>query len=396
MNRIAAFGGRPLRRLSQASQPLPSERHPNLALVRRKTLNQVIVLTAGLCIPLALSLTLQVQSADYLLPWVFATLVFAAAIVSLRKRLKYDQAAWALVILLTLIGIIATLYAGLLGGVLALTISVPAVVHTLLLPGRNSLLVVLLSLTISAVCAACALQLIDGHTLNLLLGSPITWVQSMLTSSLMCLVPLTFIWQLLQALQVSLTRIRSANRKIQEQIREQGRLRHELELRATHDSLTGIWNRGQFFTAASQEVAQAARYGQPASLLLLDIDYFKRINDQHGHAAGDRALASFAQVCRSCLREIDQLGRIGGEEFAVLLPQTDLDSALQIAEDIRLRTAEQPVSLDDGTALSMTVSIGIARQQAAESLQELLNRADQALYASKRRQRNCCTLAEPR
>ena len=185
-----------------------------------------------------------------------------------------------------------------------------------------------------------------------------------------------FIVALLATLHASLGRVRIANHEAQKHIREQERLHQELELRASHDSLTGLWNRGQFMTAAAQEVSQAERYGSALTLLLLDIDFFKQINDQHGHAAGDQALCAFAQACRPCLREIDQLGRIGGEEFAILLPHTCASTALKIADSIRCKIAGYDIAIDCGKQLRMTVSIGIAVHEPGESLHDLLNHAD--------------------
>ncbi len=381
---------------STPKKPLLRPSRANLSVVRRITLNRVIALTAALCIPLSIILSLQEQLAPHILLWLIATLAYAAAAVTFRKRLKYIQAAWSLVILLMLIGIIAILYAGLLGGVLALAIGVPSVVHTLLMPGRNTSLMLVLSLLISTAAAWYSMQLPDSASLDQLLTSPITWVQSSLAGALLCLIPLTFIWQLLATLHASLGRIRIANHEAQKHIREQERLHQELELRASHDSLTGLWNRGQFMTAAAQEVSQAERYGSALTLLLLDIDFFKQINDQHGHAAGDQALCAFAQACRPCLREIDQLGRIGGEEFAILLPHTCASTALKIADSIRCKIAGYDIAIDCGKQLRMTVSIGIAVHEPGESLHDLLNHADRALYASKRRQRNCCTVADQR
>lgn len=154
------------------------------------------------------------------------------------------------------------------------------------------------------------------------------------------------------------------------------------------DPLTGAFNRRHFFEVAEQEVTRARRYGRPIGLLALDIDHFKRINDTHGHAVGDEALRLFTESCRGILRTNDLLGRMGGEEFAVLLPETDTDGARLVAERIRRRTAELAVPAGTAT-VRVTVSIGIASCQAGErSVDAMLSCADEALYLAKAAGRN--------
>lgn len=164
----------------------------------------------------------------------------------------------------------------------------------------------------------------------------------------------------------------------------------ELELRrlATTDSLTGTLNRGSFLDRAAEEIARARRYQRPLALIAIDLDHFKTINDRYGHAAGDLCLRAFADTCLACLRRADRLGRLGGEEFAVLLPETGLPAALGVAERIREHIAGLAIPLDTGTA-GFTVSAGIARLTPdIDSLDELLARADRALYRAKDTGRN--------
>jgi diguanylate cyclase (GGDEF)-like protein len=171
-------------------------------------------------------------------------------------------------------------------------------------------------------------------------------------------------------------------------------LQQETKRLATTDELTGIMNRRHFIEQASIEMERAARGSSPLSILMLDLDHFKKINDSYGHLAGDEALRCFAEQARAIIRCYDLFGRIGGEEFAILLPGTDLQPAAEIAERIRL--ACRDITSRDFTpkpgrraAGTLTVSIGATILEASdESLDDLLSRADQALYLAKVRGRN--------
>jgi diguanylate cyclase (GGDEF)-like protein/PAS domain S-box-containing protein len=168
---------------------------------------------------------------------------------------------------------------------------------------------------------------------------------------------------------------------------------------ATRDPLTGLANRSHFLARGGEALALAARYGRPLSVLLLDLDGFKLVNDTWGHAAGDAILQLTAQTCLSQLRTVDLLGRLGGEEFAVLLPETGLEGAIAVAERLRLRIAEARTSVA-GSAVGITTSIGVAdltsgTVSASDGLDSLLALADRALYAAKRGGRNrVCSPAE--
>jgi diguanylate cyclase (GGDEF)-like protein len=163
----------------------------------------------------------------------------------------------------------------------------------------------------------------------------------------------------------------------------------ELEELASKDSLTGTSNRRHFMHLAALELDHARRMGRSFALLALDIDHFKRINDTWGHAAGDEALKAFTNACRQGLREYDILGRVGGEEFAVALPNTGLDGAKVIAERLRAAVEELVVRPAKGDLFDLTVSIGIAvLGEDDSSVSELLARADKALYTAKAMGRN--------
>jgi diguanylate cyclase (GGDEF)-like protein len=165
------------------------------------------------------------------------------------------------------------------------------------------------------------------------------------------------------------------------------------EIRAATDGLTGLPNKRAATDALKRMFAQASTTGSPLALLLLDLDHFKQINDQRGHAVGDQVLANVGAVLRSVLRIRDFAGRNGGEEFAVLLPDTDIPAAVAIAE--RVRTAIAEISLP-GTDVSVTASIGVGGFPEHASTPDRLERlADAALYLAKRHGRNRVELAEP-
>ena len=145
------------------------------------------------------------------------------------------------------------------------------------------------------------------------------------------------------------------------------------------------------------EIRRASRYQKDLAVLMLDIDHFKQINDQHGHAAGDKVLIEFAGLCLQSIRETDLAGRYGGEEFFILLPEIDLATAILSADRIRMAVAAHPFTLNDGNSLNVTCSIGIAMYRPEQDdLDKLLLRADQALYQAKRQGRNrCCVQHHP-
>ena len=165
------------------------------------------------------------------------------------------------------------------------------------------------------------------------------------------------------------------------------------EIRAATDGLTGLPNKRAVTDALNRTFAQAATTMAPLALILLDLDHFKQVNDQGGHAVGDQVLANVGATIRGVLRAGDFAGRNGGEEFAVLLPDTDIDAATEIAERVRVAIAE--ISLP-GADVSVTASIGVAGFPGhASTLDRLERLADAALYLAKRKGRNRVELAEP-
>lgn len=156
---------------------------------------------------------------------------------------------------------------------------------------------------------------------------------------------------------------------------------------ATTDPLTGVFNRRTFIELAEQELARTRRAGTPISLMMLDLDYFKRVNDTYGHLTGDDVLVSFTRLIKDCVRRGDLVVRYGGEEFCVLLPATTLSAATALAERIRAATATSALT---AKPFKITVSIGLTAYTGSEdtTLSDLLARADEALYRAKNEGRN--------
>ncbi|WP_170959028.1 diguanylate cyclase [Magnetospirillum sp. 15-1] len=176
-------------------------------------------------------------------------------------------------------------------------------------------------------------------------------------------------------------------------ITERKRMEAELRRLATTDVLTGTFNRRHFMEMAGAEVDRARRHARPLVALMLDIDHFKRINDTYGHPVGDVAIKALADVCAQVIRHEDVLGRLGGEEFAIALTETDLDGALLVAERLRQAVAALRIAVEQGPdgpdVVTFTVSIGVAeRLEADMAIDPMLSRADMALYAAKRSGRN--------
>jgi diguanylate cyclase len=192
---------------------------------------------------------------------------------------------------------------------------------------------------------------------------------------------------------LALQEARHTNLLLQQEITERLRLEVGLRELAQTDALTGLSNRRSFLELAGQALRQARRASAPLTLCMIDIDHFKPINDNYGHAAGDVVLAAVAAVCRDQLRESDLIGRYGGEEFVLALPNTDAYAARLIAERLRVRIENHRLP-GDLSILRITVTAGIAQVARNEdSLDPALLRADEALYEGKREGRNRVALA---
>jgi two-component system cell cycle response regulator len=178
-----------------------------------------------------------------------------------------------------------------------------------------------------------------------------------------------------------ITRVAAAGRTkvLQEELVEQTR---RLETLIFEDPLTGLANRRYILTQLGSFVSGARRHGRPLSVAIIDVDRFKEVNDRHGHHAGDAVLVAATGALRSHLRAEDHLGRLGGEEFLGVLPDTDAEAAAAVAERMRAAVADTVVE-HEGVPLRVTVSIGMATWEDDEAPDALLRRADEALYAAK-------------
>ncbi len=190
-------------------------------------------------------------------------------------------------------------------------------------------------------------------------------------------------------------RLEELNEQLSSEIEQRKSLEQQLRDLATTDSLTGLAGRRHFMDLASQEVAHSHRYATPLAALILDIDHFKYVNDTYGHAVGDEVLIAVAQRLTSGLRSADIVGRLGGEEFACVLPETDAAGAAQLGERLRQNIAAEPVPVEDPIgALTVTVSLGYGELgDSSDGLEALLQRCDQGLYCAKEYGRNCCQAA---
>jgi diguanylate cyclase (GGDEF)-like protein len=170
-------------------------------------------------------------------------------------------------------------------------------------------------------------------------------------------------------------------------ITERKQAEQEFKRLANTDDLTGTLNRRRFLELAQAEVLRAQRYGSPLSLLMLDLDHFKAINDTYGHGVGDLVLRSLVEVSKEVLRVVDVFGRVGGEEFMALLPETNLEGALTVAERLRAAFAARTVTAG-GNEIRCTASLGVAVLAPDMTLEQLMKAADEALYQAKKRGRN--------
>jgi len=169
---------------------------------------------------------------------------------------------------------------------------------------------------------------------------------------------------------------------------QNARLHAEVQKLAITDALTGLYNRRGLFELGQREVERARRYKRPLVAMMMDIDHFKFINDYYGHTVGDQVLQAVAKRCSDNLRRIDILGRLGGDEFTILLPETDMFTASQVAERVRNTVADRPVVTEENP-ISVSVSLGVARATSATpDLEVLISRADAAMYIAKREGRN--------
>ncbi|HLH08633.1 MAG TPA: diguanylate cyclase [Terriglobales bacterium] len=193
--------------------------------------------------------------------------------------------------------------------------------------------------------------------------------------------------------QILSKKLRNSLATVRESFFELARTREALEYRATHDSMTGAMNRSAILAALERELSRASRSAHELAVLLIDLDHFKAINDNFGHASGDVAIVSACTRMQDCLRAHDYVGRYGGEEFLVIVTDCDRTSALQIAERIRTKIAEHPITMN-AKPLFVTATIGMTLSRPEDVPESLLRRADLALYQGKATGRNRVSISD--
>jgi len=193
---------------------------------------------------------------------------------------------------------------------------------------------------------------------------------------------------MLPAVAVLTARLSRIRRRLSDQREELARALAQLQAIATRDELTGLPNRRQMQALMDQELLRALRHHHDFCIALVDLDHFKRVNDEHGHAAGDAVLRAFAQGGQTAMRGTDVLARWGGEEFIVLLPETAMPPAVAGMERLRQQTAALRIDVGGGVQVAITVSIGLTGHRRSETLAQTLERADQLLYKAKAEGRN--------
>ncbi len=196
----------------------------------------------------------------------------------------------------------------------------------------------------------------------------------------------------LDQLTKSLINAREKWRLLKETERLQARLQHM----AMYDALTETLSRRALIQQLEAEIQRARRHSRQFSILMLDIDHFKNVNDTYGHIAGDAVLRELAQALRTTTRRSDYVGRYGGEEFMVLLPETPLDKALLLAEKLRVAVSEIVVQAEGHTIKNTTISLGAAGFEDDPSVESFINRSDKGLYKSKKNGRNQVQCGPPR
>jgi diguanylate cyclase (GGDEF)-like protein len=183
--------------------------------------------------------------------------------------------------------------------------------------------------------------------------------------------------------------IQAESARLNDEINRRGALEDELRVLASTDALTGLVNRRAFMERFAHELLRSQRHGPSPTLLILDIDFFKKINDTYGHPAGDAVLVHVAHVLRTSLRNLDIIARIGGEEFAVTLVETNSEMAEPVIDRLLQRFRSSPATLADGTLLSFTASIGSTEIRWGDTSDTAIRRADEALYTAKNSGRDC-------
>jgi diguanylate cyclase (GGDEF)-like protein len=182
--------------------------------------------------------------------------------------------------------------------------------------------------------------------------------------------------------------IQRISTQLEERNQQLDKLNREINDIAIHDKLTGLYNRHFIVDQLERQHGSYVRYGNACSIVMIDIDHFKLVNDRYGHIVGDKVLVAFSRLLESMVRQGDLIGRYGGEEFLLVLPMTGLAAALQLAQRIRTSLADKPL-LDQPVMHVVSASFGVAQIGSGESIDDWLLRSDQALYSAKEHGRNC-------
>lgn len=184
-----------------------------------------------------------------------------------------------------------------------------------------------------------------------------------------------------------------ANAAVRRSVEAETRIREELHRRAMTDDLTGLANRRELLASLERAIASSRRNRRPLALAVLDIDHFKRINDSHGHPAGDAVIRRIALLAVEVMRGQDTVGRLGGEEFAVVLPDCSAEDALSACERLRMAVRDTDLEMETGLPIYITLSTGVAVFERSDTAETMIARADAALYAAKNGGRDQVKLA---
>ena len=182
--------------------------------------------------------------------------------------------------------------------------------------------------------------------------------------------------------------IQRISKQLEQRNQQLDKLNRQINAVAIHDQLTGLYNRHFIVDQLERQYESYVRYGNACSIVMIDIDHFKQVNDRYGHIVGDKVLVAFSRLVESMVRQGDLIGRYGGEEFLLVLPMTGLAAALQLAQRICTSLADKPL-VDQPVMHAVTASFGVAQIRSGESIDDWLLRSDQALYSAKEHGRNC-------